>query len=682
MMLKKIFNALVYTLVGVLLFVSCSTTSKIKTADQAFNMKSYSIAATMFKTEYGAEDEPKKKAEKAFKAAESYRFNNQPKEAEKWYEEAVRLGYDPVATLNYALVLKSNEKYQRAIEQFTNYAKLDPFNKQRALDEIKSCQLALKWQKEKDNIELVNLKAINSNANDYGPVFDQSRNIIFTSDRVESTGNDTYGWTGEKYMDLFLAKRETDGAYTSLVPFSTAINSGANDGVPSFTADNSEMYFTRCGSQGKEDDFCGLFYSSIQSLGGWSDPQPLKFFDIDTINVGQPFVFRDGSALLFASNAPGGYGGKDLYIVRRTPEGWTKPVNLGTAINTAGDEMFPYLDEEGTLYFASSGLPGLGGLDIFAAAKKGDEWTEPQNLKLPINSGSDDFGLIMEKIKPANANDPVRQIGYFTSNRPGGLGKDDIYQFTLSNENLYVMDGIVLEKIFADPKNPNSKVIDFKPIDSATVTLFKLENGMKDMGSVYTDKNGKFKYDLEKNSNYSVSGKKDGFLKRTVDATTKGKRDLKNTVITVKVRILLERIYEEKDITIPNIYYDYDSTALRKESEVVLDTIVNMMKDNPEIKVQIGSHTDSRGSDEYNAVLSQGRAESVVRYLISKGINPQRLTAKGYGESMLINKCANDVTCTEEEHQENRRTTFRILSEKFIIESITPENIPVDEKKN
>lgn len=685
MNLKTHFLIIVLAILALVGINSCSSTQKIKSGDVAFAQKSYSLAANLYQTEYGKEADPQKKAKKAFRIAESFRFNGQLDKAEKWYEEAVKLGYnEPIATFNYGLALKANGKYLQAVDQFGNYAKLEPFSKQKAFDEIKSCQQAIKWEKERNGFDVVNLKEANSSADEFAPVFDKDKNIIFTSDRVDATGNDTYGWTGEKYMDLYLTKRDADGGYHGITPFN-AVNSGANEGSPIFNKDFTEMYFTRCGSQGKADDYCKIYHSEMESMGGWNAPQEVRFFDNDTINVGQPFLLKDGSAILFSSNAPGGYGGKDLYISYKSADGsWGKPENLGSGINTAGDEMFPTVDDDGTLYFSSNGWPGLGGLDIFSASKKGNIWVEPQNMKIPINSSSDDFALLMEKTKPNSSDDPIRMVGYFTSNRPGGSGRDDIYQFTLSNENIYVMEGIVLEKIFQDPKDPNSRVVDFTPLANANVTLSKAMPGLKDVGTATTDQYGRFKFDLEKETDYVVAGKKDGYLKHTVEATTKGKRDLKHTVVTVKVNVLLEKIFEEQEIIIPNIYYDFDKSDLRPEAETVLDTIVNMMKDNPEIKVQISSHTDSRGSEDYNLKLSQARAESVVRYLVSKDIDLQRLTAVGYGDTHLINKCAKGVECTEEEHAKNRRTTFKILSEKYKIESVVPDTImtvPKQDKK-
>ncbi len=660
---------------------SCGGSGKAKNGMTLFEEKNYTLAIPQLKNEYKEQQVPLLRGEKAFYVAESYRLSGNFKDAEGWYAEAIKQGYDAIATYNYAITLKANEKYKQAIEQFTNYARLEPFNKEKAFDQIKACNLAIRWEKERTNLDLQNMP-LNTSASEYAPVVTPNGDLVFTSDRIDATGNDTYGWTGEKYSDMYLTKKQTDGTYSGIVSLSAELNSGFNEGTPTFSRDGNEVYFTRCGSQGKElDDYCAIYISRLQSLGGWSNPEKLLLFDADTFNVGHPFLSKDGKYLLFAAEAPGGYGGKDLYISILQAGAWTAPRNLGVEINTPGNEVFPFIDDQGTLYFSSDGHDGLGGLDIFSAPSNGGTWSKPENLKLPINSGADDYGLWLTKSKPKDANDPVRMSGFFSSNRPGGKGKDDIYQFQLSNENLFVLEGVILEKIFEDPSDPNSKVIDFQPVNEANITLKKYAPGFPVVATLSSDKFGRFGYDLTKETDYYVSGEKEGFLKQAAKFSTKGLRDLKNITIPIKVRLIVERIFENVPIEIENIYYDYDSTVLRADSYPALDTLYALFAENPTIVVEIGSHTDSRGSSDYNLRLSQGRAASVVKYLVSKGIPAGRLKAVGYGESNPVNKCVDGVECTEEEYQLNRRTTFKILAEKFNLESITPEDIRVDPKK-
>lgn len=664
---------------GLLLISSCSTTQKVKDGNTAFQQKSYALAANFFKTEFNDESESKQKAEKAFMAGESYRLSNNTKEAEQWYAKALELEYpEPVVKLNYGLMLMANEKYSQAMTQFYEYSRDDPFNKQKAAELIKACKEASKWQSARSNMMIANLNSVNTPANEYAPVFYKNKDLVFTSDKYDAAGGDTYYWTNEKFSDIFISKQEANGEYRSNAPFSPQINSGFNDGTPAFNEDFTLMYFTRCGSQGKKDDFCKIMEATFDGVY-WSNPIPVNLFG-DTVNTGTPWLSKDANTMIFAADVPvSGHGGKDLYITTYQEDNWTAPQNLGNEINTSGDEMFPFVDEEGTLYFSSSGHSGMGGLDIFSAQKSDKTWKNVVNLKPPINTGADDFGILFEKIKPKDENDPIRSSGYFSSSREGGMGGDDIYHFLLANENIFRLDGIVLEKIYEDPADPNSKVTDLTPLPQALLTLKKYEGGLKVIDSVLADKFGKFEFDLESNSNYKVYSEKPGYFNKSVDATTKGLRDLENILITVKVRVLMDRIYEEKEIVIENIYYDYDSTVLRAESKPILDTLVILLNENPEVIVEIGSHTDSRGSDAYNLALSQGRAESVVRYLIEKGIDQKRVRAKGYGETKLVNRCGNDVDCSEEEHQRNRRTTFKVLSEKLVIDSVVPDSIRLDE---
>lgn len=675
-----------FTVIGISAFLlySCGVSQKLKTGDQAFEQKSYAVAATLYKSEFNTEHAPQIKAYKAFRIAESYRLLNNTREAEKWYNEAVRLGYpNSLARYYLALMLMANEKYDAAINEFKSYANEDPINKLKAFDMIRACENAKRLLQQKTNITIENLE-INTSANEYHPVFyEKNRDIIFSSDRGDALGTEIYGWTGEKYSDLFISKREKDGTYRTVVRFTDNLNTARNEGTPTFNRSYTEMYFTRCGTEGKSknkgDDFCAIYKSLRDFDGSWGMPEKVTFFS-DTVNVGQPFLSPDGKYLIITSDAPGGYGGKDLWICYPEFDGWSEPQNLGNEINTAGNEMFPYVAEDGTLYFASDGHPGMGALDIFSARREGQLWKQPVNLKPPINSGADDFALIIEKTKPSHADDFIKRIGYFTSSRQGGKGGDDIYKFVEQNENIYTLQVYVFEKVFEKPGDPNSKVVDFKEIEGVDVTLKKYSLALQPLATQKTDKNGMTRFELEPETDYLVSAFKEGYFKKSANTTTKGKKDETKVNIILQVKMILDKIYEEKEIVIPNIYYDYDKTTLRPESEIVLDTLVALLLENPTVKLEIGSHTDSRGSDSYNEKLSQGRAESVVRYLISKGIDINRLIAKGYGESRLVNHCGNNVKCSEEEHQQNRRTTFKVLSEKFIIESVTPTEIKVDRK--
>lgn len=667
-----------YILSGLLLLslFACKSTQNFKTGDQAYESKAYSVASELYELEYNDTEIPSVKAKKAFLIGESYRFNNEFEKAQKWYSDAVRLSYDPIAKFNYGLMLKANEEYSKAIKQFREYAVMEPFKKEMVQKQIKSCEEAIKWSKERSNVKVTNLEALNTSSSEFAPVFFNNGSLVFTSDRKGATGAAEYKWTGEKYMDLFLAKKE-NGQFQEPVVFQNTLSFDYNDGTPTFNKNKTLMFFTRCGSDSKEHDYCSVYTSRVDGMNQWSTPEKFPLF-ADTVNVGQPYLDPEERFLIFASDVEGGYGGKDLYIMKKNGFGWAKPENLGIQINTDGDEMFPHVAKDGTLYFASNGHTGMGGLDIFKAKAKSGYWVEPENMRTPINSSHDDFGMILEKTAPKDKNDPIRMSGYFTSNRPNGKGKDDLYFFEARNENIFNLEGLVVEKVYEDPDDPNSPVVDFNLIDKALVNLRLYGNGLEFVDSVRTNKLGQFEFPLDKNSNYNLLSSKDGYFTQTANVSTVGQEDPSKVYVTLKVRIVMEKIFEEKEIVIPNIYYDYDKATLREASKEVLDTLMTMLKVNPDIFIEIGSHTDSRGSDAYNEKLSLGRAQSVVKYLIQNGMNADRLAAKGYGESKLVNECEDGVECTEEQHQENRRTTFKVVSEEYVIESIRPDEVESD----
>ncbi|TVR76381.1 MAG: hypothetical protein EA412_13740 [Chitinophagaceae bacterium] len=676
-MFKK--NSTIYFFLIAAFLSACTTTSEITDPNIAFDRKMYSIAAPLYVQEYREKEVPAQRAEAAFKAAESYRLANNSESAERWYERAIELDYrDPIVYYKYGQSLKANEKYQQAISAFEKYGREEPFSRGKANREIAASRNAMEWKRARQTIDVFNFEPLNSPYHEFAPVLYRRGALVFTSSRPDATGEDVYGWTGEQYMDIFISEKDRNGVFQEARQFSEITSSGFNDGTPAFNRDFTLMYFVRCGSQELITDYCYIYESRIGPNGEWMAPYRLDLFE-DSVNTGTPFISNDGNMLIFSSDAPGGFGGKDLYYAYRTGTGWSNPINLGNEINTEGDELFPYVAPDGTLYFSSNGHPGMGGLDIFSAEPTGDSWTNVQNMKYPINSGGDDFGLIVDQAEPKGVNDPVRMSGYFTSARSGGKGGDDIYRFVKRNENLFVLEGIVKTAVYENPEDPSSEITGYEPIEGAEVQLRKIERtGQTDIGDSIVGEDGTFRFELEKETAYSVMGSKEGFFNRSETVTTRGKKDLENVTVTVYVELILDRIFRDREIVIPNIYYDFDASTLREESLAVLDTLSMMLEENPNIQLEIGSHTDSRGSVSYNQRLSLERARSVVRYLVENGIQQERLLAKGYGESNLVNHCKPGVECTEEEHQENRRTTFRVISDDFILESVQPSDIRVD----
>jgi len=660
--------------------VACSPKLVID-GNTAYNLKQYTIAPELLQKDFSSTTDPIEKREIAKKIATAYRSKNDYKNAEIWYLKLADIGQSD-ALYDAAKMQQSQERYDDAIKTFTQYSKIDAVSKNIARGEIRNCELAKKWIAENTKITVKNSTELNSTAADFAPFLIHS-NLYFSSAQSAAKGDITNIWTGEKNADIFKTKKQGD-KWEKLTPLDSAINTADFEGTCSFSADGNQFFFTRCGTvdlstkqaiKSATNQYCHIFYS--RKLGAnWIEPEKLKLFT-DTINVGHPSISADGKMLVVASDAPHGFGGKDLYYFLKTDTGWSAPYNLGININTKGDEVFPWLDEKGILYYASNGLPGMGGLDIFHAAKDKKSWKEPTNLEAPINSGADDFGYVIEKYKPTSLNDEILKTGYFSSNRVGGKGSDDIYSFTERWVNYFVLNGLVQEKNYLQLDNPDSELQGMKPIDKVMLIVKSDVDSM----TLVSNAAGVFTSPLKAETDYKLTAYKPGYFSNTGMFTTKGKRNQDSTYIYIPIVIELNRIFPQREIVIPNIYYDYNKATLREESKLVLDSILIFFSDNKDLAIEIGSHTDSRGSDVYNEKLSQARAQSVVDYLIMKGVETSRLTAKGYGETKLVNNCANGVECTEEEHQKNRRTTFRILGSNKVIESTTPDEIKVVPKE-
>lgn len=669
-----------------LFFIGCAPqkqTGAVKDGSSAFERKQYAVAADMLKKEFEKEKDQSIKSEKAFLIGESYRLANLLPEASDWYKQAVDLNYkDPKAIYWYAKMLKSEDKYEQAMEQFRKYGQVAPEKAGVANKELESIMVAMQWAKMKTKFSVQKMETINSTASDYAPTLYENKALVFSSARNEAEGKDVYKWTNENFSDLFISVKDiASDKYSAPEPFEgNTFNSDANEGTVTFNKDFTEMYFTRCFSKGDRDDFCQIYFST-RTAQKWSNPEPIPFFP-DSCNVGHPRLSPDGEMLFLSSDAEGGFGGKDLYVCYRVGNGWGSPQNMGNVINTEGDEMYPFMHNDGSFFFASNGHKGMGGLDNFMAAKKGGGWGAVENLRPPMNSGADDFGIYFDEYEVFNMSGFFESHGFFSSTRSQGKGNDDIYRFTVEKPAFFALDGIVLEKIYERKDDPNSKIIDHKIIPFADVHLLMLDttNNYIEVSKTQADEKGEFHFKLEPNTEYKVIGSAPEYFSKSEIVSTRGLKGSKNMAVTLTVEIILEKIYKEKEIVLPNIYYNYDKWNIREDAAKILDQLAVLLGENPGIRVEIGSHTDARGSTAYNEKLSQKRAESAVRYMISRGISKKRLEAKGYGESKLVNSCndSNLEKCNEEEHQRNRRTTFKVLSDSFTLESSEPTNIQTD----
>ncbi|MCF8246179.1 MAG: OmpA family protein [Saprospiraceae bacterium] len=648
-----------FFLFAIFALAACNYTQKVKDGNFAVDRKQYAVAVDLLKKEHQKAKSRVEKGKIAFQLGESYRMLNKPASASDWYKKAFDDGYGTDALREYAYSLKQQEQYDEAMKQFKELGIEigSPYEYKR---EIAACQVAKGWKEEKSKAYAATILPFSSPGADYAPAIFQPGKIVFTSDRQAATGDDTYKWTGNEFSDLFTADLQSN----DVQPFDNQLNTPNNEGTATFNKANTELYFTRCYGDKKEDNFCKII-SSKWDGSKWSDPVALPFQQ-NGINYGHPALSADGSTLYFSSNSKDGWGGYDLWSSERgRDEKWTEPKLMPRTVNTIGNEKFPWLDGD-TLYFASDFHPGMGGLDIFKTYKSaGGAWAPVQNLKPPLNSGSDDFAYVIDY--QAKKGLDVLQVGYFSSNRPDGNGNDDLYRFERRipppepvkpvAEYKLKLEGYVLEKIYAEADNPDTKVLGRKPLNGAMV---EVKFG-KEVKNFTVAEDGFFSMDLTENTDYQFIATKNGYLTGETFFSTKGiGKDPNNPVQTFEVEVVLDKIFLNKEIVLEDIYYDFDKWDIRPDAQPTLNALARNLELNPKIRIQLSSHTDCRGNDGYNAELSQRRAQSAVDYLVSRGISVERLSAKGYGESLPKATCA-CARCTEEEHQLNRRTSFTVL---------------------
>lgn len=855
--------------------------SRLKKAKEAMDNLDYINAIQLYQQILQSDDN----AEAKINLAECYRKINDSENAEYWYSQVVRLPEaQPIHKLYYGMMLQVNGKCDLAKEWYDQFTKEVP-DDVRGQYLVKACDYEDELMTKNAGIYEIAHMPFNSNLDDYSPAIFKNQ-IVFATDRDKGTAIKRVNmWTGNPFAELYVLdfkeKGETPGAFEYGRPekYSKLLNTKFHEAAVAFAPDGKTVYFTRNnylnGKTGKSDEGLiklKIFYGAASGDDSWSNLQSLPF-NSDEYSVAHPTVSADGNKLLFASDMPGGFGGMDLYVSEQENGRWGPPVNLGPAVNTEGNEIFPHIDKNNRLYFASDGHIGLGGLDIFYTTEKGmGEWNVPVNLGYPINTNHDDFAINFSQ---------DGSWGYFTSDRDGGVGRDDIYGFKkiAAPVEIIVMDATTKEPIagatvensltgnktttgadgkiafdmklnecadFTASKDgyetnkkqgctknvaagetvrveiPLEKVLNFDvqgivfdmtdglPATGAKVSITN-DCGKPVPEAVTTTDDGRFKFKLDKDCCYTVKAEKDGYITVTsegnctknltqntslnvnlnlqpfkavlpgsgkpldqypsastekapyqdvvaakfpdavfnaetglwekdgkpisgkidkdyalkdgkllykgkpadgselpggIASTTPKKQPKTNQKptkdgkkmptydkeqklyvdengspatanlgngLTVKDGVLYDngkaKMPRDDDFAVSpdgggflvHIYYDFDAASIRTESESELQKLLSMLNDNPDFIVEIASHTDSRGSDAYNYRLSQRRAESVISWLVGKGISRDRLIAHGYGEAAHVNNCVNKVPCSEKEHQMNRRTEFRIL---------------------
>lgn len=651
---------------------ACNPTMQAyKNGVKKFENGEYDLALKDFQKAAEGNYEP---AQTNYFMAESYRLSNRYQQAIPYYQKAMEAGAtDPNARFQYAYALKASGKYDEARQQFAQFVENETANKtlkERAAREVETLKITDRIKQKTSDVTVLNLP-FNTTGAEFSPAVLNGELVMSASKKEKIYKNNGQAMLGLYKVKIGEQPSEASGSPTLFS--STIFAEEANEGSPAFSPDGKTLVFAR-GNTGKRKGTVDVdLYLSRLVNGQWTAPTYLPVNDSLAWD-GSPAFSRDGKTLYFASNRAGGAGGIDLYRTNMDASGrFSKPVNMGKDINTAGDEMFPYVSPDNKLYFASDGHPGLGKLDLFVAVRS-QGVISIENLGVPFNTPQDDFGLAFFE---------DTDNGFFASNREGGKGDDDIYFF--SSPVVDTPDSTLLaQNDPTNPMNPNNpnfikgqpKVVRYflegtvltnntasVPIDSARVRILS-DSADVELAELTTGDQGTFgKYKVEEGKDYVLLVEKKGYITKREPFSMDGKSIppiFLNKVLTdttYRVTVRLDDLELNKTFTLENIYYDLDKYNIRSDAAEELDKLVQILKDNPTIKIELASHTDARATDAYNNNLSQQRAQSAVNYLISRGIDADRLTAKGYGERQLIVQNAK----TEEEHQRNRRTEFTVL---------------------
>ena len=660
---------ILYIVVGLLLAsLSLSLTSckgpKLKDADEAYDRGEYFDAATIYRklyNRYNRKEDAWLRGELAFQLGMCHLKLNQGNRASAAFQNALRYEYEDSTTLlRLAQAQQREGQYAAAIKNYQAYLDLDPDNWE-ALVGIRGCELAPQWKEEGSRYIVKQDKVLNSRRADYCPMFlDKNLEYVYlTSTNEKSTGELRSEITGTKKGDIYVSKRDEKGNMARPEVVDGGLNTEHDEGAAAFSPDGSTMYLARAVRQDWPTTV--EIYTSSRSEAKWSAPQKFEITADTLSNYSDPCVSPDGQWLYFASDMPGGQGGIDIWRINLKDKHGTLE-NLGPQINTKGDERFPNMRTDSLLYFASNGHPGMGGLDLFVATLQPrdeknrhamDRWVI-ENMGVPMNSSADDFGITFGK----------GESGYFTSNRGDARGYDHIFTFIKPDLQIWI-SGYVVDK-------------DDEPVPNAVIRIVG-DDGSNQKTAAKPD--GSFRFDLKRGVKYVMLAGAEGYLNsRQEFVSDSAEEDAEYNVDFVLAAMFKAQIIE-------NIFYDYDKAVLRDESKLALDSMVMLLKDHPNIVIEMASHTDRIGSEKYNQGLSQRRAQSVVDYLIENGIPKERLKPAGYGKSRpkTVTKRIHSqypqfeegVTLTEEfiktlskEDQQaadqiNRRTEFQVIDTEY-----------------
>ncbi len=651
------------TIIPLLILLAVSVTAcegaKLATANEQMERGEYFDASKTYRKVYNRltkrEDRPLR-GEIAFRMGECYSRLGMNARASAAYANALRYQYpDSTTTLRLALSQQAEGKYQAALKSFEDYLAISPSDRI-ARNGAAGCRMAIAAKGNPTRYVVKNNKVFNSRRADFAPMyFDSSLDqLYFTTTNEKVTGDRRSEITGMKKSDIWFSRKNERGEWLRPEPLEGELNTDMDEGIISFSPDGSTMYLTRARRSPSSDTGVEI-YTSTRSDAKWS--AAVKFdITADTLSdYGHPAVSPDGKWLYFTSNMPGGQGGRDLWRINLRERAGSLE-NLGEFINTPGDEMFPYMRTDSILYFASDGHPGFGGLDIFKATLTPSGGWRVENIGQPVNSAADDFGITFGN----------GESGFFSSNRGDARGYDHIYSFELPDLRITI-SGYVIDK-------------DEEPVSNAVIRIVGNDGSNR---KEIARNDGSFQFPLQRGVRYVMLAGAKGYL----NARQEFQADDAEEDAEYSVDFILASV--SKPVVIDNIFYDFDKATLRPESKAALDEMAQVMRDNPNITIEMAAHTDRKGSDDYNIRLSRRRAQSVIDYLISAGIQPDRLQAQGYGKSRpktITKKLAREfpqftegtqltadfIETLEPADQEiadqiNRRTEFQVLSTDYPI---------------
>ena len=662
--MRRLISYYVWGVLAAVCLLSACKSAKLSDAEEKQRIGEYFEAAAIYRKVYTKTPPAKRdlRGYIAFRMAECNRLINNTPRATSAYMNALRYKYpDTIVSLRLGQMYHKSGRYGEAIKYYNEYLTANP-GSVLAFNGITGCEEAQKWKQNPTRYVVKRMDKFNSRRSEFSPMlygenYDQ---LYFASTREPKQAankdkeENTSAITGQRNNDFLLVKQDENGNWQAPIELEDEVNTEFDEGTPSFSPDGNTMYYTYC-AQDPDGHRTSEIYISTRSSAKWGKGTRANIVNDSVTALGHPSISPDGKYLYFVSDAVSGFGGKDLFRARVAGNDFGPMENLGPEINTPGDEMFPYVRDSVTLYFASDGHPGMGGLDLFKATLDSTGHWQVENMKAPINSAGDDFGITFAG---------SREKGFFSSNRNDARGYDHLYSFELPIITVFI-EGIVSD-------------VDENPIEGATVRIVG-RDGLNE--KVLTKKDGTYRVELERDIRYVMMASARGYLNQNFELKT-GPEEKNETYI---VDFFLSPI--SRPVVIENIFYDFDKATLRPESKKALDEMIKMLNDNPNVTIELGAHTDRKGTDQYNERLAQRRAQSVVDYLIAGGIAQDRLEAKGYGESVpktINKKMAKEFpflkegdVLTEEfieqlppEQQEitdqiNRRTEFKVLRTNY-----------------